>query len=74
MDLTSSPFLIRNSNKQTLIFDFNNIASEHSDDEDESSDILIGNPFTWFLCQMTHLIYWIKNFNYILKKKIIFGM
>ncbi|XP_070504042.1 adenylate cyclase type 2 isoform X5 [Chironomus tepperi] len=41
MDLTSSPFLMRNTNKQTLIFDFNIVASEHSDDEDEPSEILI---------------------------------
>lgn len=45
MDLTSSSFLMRNTNKQTLIFDFSNVASEHSDDDDESSEILIGNHF-----------------------------
>lgn len=45
MDISSSPFLTKNNkNKQTLIFDFNNVASEHSDDDDEeSSDVLIGN-------------------------------
>ena len=55
MDLTSSPFLMRNINKQTLIFDFNNVASEHSDDEDESSEVLIGNLFTLFFCKLNKL-------------------
>ena len=52
MDLTTSPFLMQNNKKQTLIFDFINIASEHSDDEDESSEILIGNLFSWFFCRL----------------------
>lgn len=48
MNSASSPFLMKNS-KQTLVFNFNNaVISEHvhsDDDDDESSDVLIGkNP------------------------------
>jgi hypothetical protein len=43
MDLTPSPFL-RNTNKQTLVFDFNNVvASDHAESDDEElSEVLIG--------------------------------
>lgn len=42
MDI-SSPFSTQKNNKNTLIFDFNNVTSERSDDDDESSEVLIGN-------------------------------
>lgn len=56
MNSTSSPFLMRNS-KQTLVFNFNNAVTNehvHGDDDDESSDVLIGkkNPTTFKLMLM----------------------
>lgn len=48
MDFTSSPFLTRNTKKQTLVFDFNHVvASDHhfESDDDESSEVLIGKNY-----------------------------
>lgn len=45
MDLSPSPFWIKNKHQQTLVFDFSSVSNERCHDDyadDENSEVLIG--------------------------------
>lgn len=52
MDLSPSPFWIRNKHQQTtLVFDFSNVSNERCNDDyadDENSEVLIGKNYSQF--------------------------
>lgn len=50
MDLSPSPFWIKNKKQQTLVFDFSNVSHHcEEDDDDQTSEMSIGNKNQNFL-------------------------
>lgn len=60
--MNASPFLMKNS-KQTLVFNFNNVVSEHvhDDDDEESSEVLIGKNLTHSTLMLPLILFTLIN-------------